>query len=71
MDTSGPWFRNSIHEAARCEDSARGQHLPAETEPRWLGREVGDNGTKSLPRPEAIACRRRELRADHGLRMDL
>lgn len=32
--TSGPWSRNSICEAARCEDSASGQHLPAETEPR-------------------------------------
>lgn len=48
LETSGPWFRNCIHKAARYEDSASGCHLPAETEPRWLGREV-----KEAREPEA------------------
>lgn len=39
VETSGPWFRNSICEAARCEDRASGQHLPADD-----GREA--KGTK-------------------------
>lgn len=48
METSRPWFRNHILEAARYEDGASGHHLPAETEPRQLGREA-----KGAREPEA------------------
>lgn len=71
MDIFGFWFRNSIYEVVRCEDSVRGQYFFVEIEFRWLGREVGDNGIKSFFRLEVIVCRRRELRVDYGLRMDL
>lgn len=33
MATSGPRFGNNVCEAARCEGSAGGYHLPAETKP--------------------------------------
>ena len=71
VGTSGPWFRNSVREAAMCEDRASGGTFLQTLSPGGAGEKLRGERTRSLHGLGPIACGQREPRTGHCPRMNL